>query len=223
MPNVIPIDGPTSSGKSSVALMFANRIGYQYIDTGSIYRAGTLHILQHGIPMENEERVAQVFATLDVDFKMNNGKMHTYLFGQDVSDQLHSLEVTSVVPVVAAHQRAREECKKIQRKIGEKQNTVMTGRDIGSEIFPDAKLKFFLTAKPEVRAERRYKQIKEKNPEITYQEILNDMLGRDKMDAEREASPFRKPEEAIEIDTSNMSVNESVDALVDQFKKSFPA
>lgn len=221
MPNVITIDGPTSSGKSSVALQFANRIGYQYIDTGSIYRAGTLYILHHGIPMENDERVAQVFATLEVDFKMNAGKMHTFLFGQDVSDELHSLEVTSVVPVVAAHPKAREECKRIQRAIGIKQDTVMTGRDIGTEIFPDAKLKFFLTARPEIRAERRYKQIKEKNLEITYQEVLNDMLSRDKMDAEREASPFRKPADAVEIDTSDMSVEESVDELVAKFNDIF--
>lgn len=219
--NVITIDGPTSSGKSSVALMFANRIGYQYIDTGSIYRAGTYYILQHGIPMENDERVAEVFSNLEVDFKMIDGRMHTFLYGSDISDQIHSLEVTSVVPVVAAHAKAREECKKIQRRIGERQNTVMTGRDIGSEIFPDAHLKFFLTARAEIRAERRYKQIKERNPEITYDEILHDMLTRDKMDSEREASPFRKPEKAIEIDTSDMSVDDSVEALVVAFQNEF--
>ncbi len=217
--NVITIDGPTSSGKSSVALLFANRIGYQYIDTGSIYRAGTYYILQHGIPMENEDRVAEVFASLEVDFKMISGKMHTFLNAQDVSEFLHSLEVTSVVPIVAAHKKAREECKRIQRRIGERQNTVMTGRDIGSEIFPDAPLKFFLTARSEIRAQRRYEQIKDKNPEITYQEILRDMMARDKMDSEREASPFRKPEGAIEIDTSDMSVDDSVDGLVNEFKK----
>lgn len=223
MSNVITIDGPTSSGKSSVGLLFSQKIGYQFIDTGRIYRAGALYILRHGVPIENEERVADVFKNLDIRFQMIGEKQKLFLDNEDVTPYLHSPEITSIVPIVAAHAKAREFAKALQRKIGSAQNTVMVGRDIGSEIFPDAKLKFFLTASSDVRAERRLIQVQKVNPEITKEEILEDMLKRDDADSTREASPFRKPEDAVIVDTTYLTTEESVEKMLEQFNQVFKA
>lgn len=221
MSNVITIDGPTSSGKSSVGLLFSQKIGYQFIDTGRIYRAGALYILRHGVPIENEDRVADVFKDLNIRFEMVGEKQKLFLDDEDVTPYLHSPEITSIVPVVAAHAKAREFAKALQRKIGSAQDTVMVGRDIGSEIFPDAKLKFFLTASPDVRAERRLKQVQKVNPEITKEEILEDMLKRDDADSTREASPFRKPDDAVIVDTTYLTTEESVNKMLELFNQVF--
>ncbi len=221
MSNVITIDGPTSSGKSSVGLLFSQKIGYQFIDTGRIYRAGALYILRHGVPIENEDRVADVFKNLNIRFEMVGEKQKLFLDDEDVTPYLHSPEITSIVPVVAAHAKAREFAKALQRKIGSAQDTVMVGRDIGSEIFPDAKLKFFLTASPDVRADRRLKQVQKVNPEITKEEILEDMLKRDDADSTREASPFRKPDDAVIVDTTYLTTEESVNKMLELFNQVF--
>ncbi len=221
MSNIITIDGPTSSGKSSVGHLFAQKIGYEFIDTGAIYRAGAIYILKHGILPEDEEEVAQVFSDIFVKFETIDGRQKIYLDDEDITDRLHSPEVTSIVPIIAAHKKAREEAKKIQRKIGSLTNTVMTGRDIGSEIFPESKLKFFLTASAEVRAKRRFNQLKKVNPDVTFDEVLQNMLKRDEMDSTREASPFRKPEDAIVIDTTSMTTEESVAAMLKEYHRVF--
>src|SRR3989338_1299833 len=173
--NVITIDGPTSSGKSSVGFLFSQNIGYQFIDTGRIYRAGALYILKNKIPIEDQEKVAQVFENLNVEFKSIEGKVKLFLEGEDVTAKIHSPEVTYIVPKIAANAKARYFAKQLQKKIGSQKNTVMAGRDIGSEIFPDAKLKFFITADVEVRAKRRYDQIKKTDPEVSFEEVLKGM------------------------------------------------
>lgn len=221
MSNIITIDGPTSSGKSSVGLLFSQKIGYQFIDTGRIYRAGSLFILRNGISVENEDRVAEVFSNLDVKFKIIGEKQRLLLGDEDITPYLHSPEVTSIVPIVASNKLAREYSKQLQRKIGNSENTVMTGRDIGSEIFPDAKLKFFITASPEIRAQRRFRQIQKTNPDVKFDEVLTDMVERDRADSTREASPFRKPADAVVIDTTKMTTEETVDKMLEHFHKIF--
>lgn len=221
MSNVIAIDGPTSSGKSSVGYFFSQKIKYQFIDTGAIYRAGSLELLKQNISPEDTAKVVEVFKGLVLEFRPAENKQRIILAGEDVTDKLHSPEVTQVVPVVAAKKEVREVAKEIQKKIGNENNTVMTGRDIGSEIFPDAKLKFFITASPEVRAKRRFDQLKKVKPEISYQEVLNQMLERDKQDSEREASPMRIPEGAVVVDTSNRTIDESVGILLGYYKDIF--
>lgn len=219
MPNVITIDGPTSSGKSSVGLLFSQKIGYQFIDTGRIYRAGALYILRNSIPVEDEEKVSEVFKNLKIEFKELNGKVKIYMEGEDITSQIHSPEITYIVPKIAAHAKAREYAKQLQRKIGSQENTVMAGRDIGSEIFPDAKLKFFITADVEVRAKRRFDQIKKTDPEVNFEEILNGMKKRDNDDSTRKASPMRIPKDAVAIDTTNMTTEESVEKMLQEYQK----
>jgi len=217
--NVITLDGPTSSGKSSVGYLFSQKIGYQFIDTGAIYRAGCIKILDENIPIDSKEQIIKVFKNLEVDFRSNNGSQHIFLEGIDITDSLHDPNVTEVVPVVAAIPEVRVEAKRIQRKIGEKTDTVMTGRDIGSEIFPESKLKFFITASPEVRAQRRFEQLKKVNPEITLEKVLDQMNIRDKADTEREASPMRIPDGAVIIDTTNLTTEETVSKMMEEFAR----
>lgn len=221
MPNVITIDGPTSSGKSSVGFLFSQKIGYQFIDTGRIYRAGALYILRNEIPVDNEDKVAAVFENLDVEFRHINGKVKMFLSGEDVNAAIHSPEVTFIVPKIAAFAKARAFAKKLQRKIGSEKDTVMAGRDIGSEIFPDAKLKFFITAAEQVRAQRRFDQIKQNDPNASFEEVLKNMEKRDMDDATREASPMRVPKDAVILDTSNMTTEETVDKMMEEYKKVF--
>lgn len=221
MSNVITIDGPTSSGKSSVGLLFSQKIGYQFIDTGRIYRAGALYILRNGIPVEDRERVAEVFRNLKVEFKEIDGKVKILMGDEDITTQIHSPEITFVVPKIAAHAKAREYAKQLQRRIGGEKDTVMAGRDIGSEIFPDARLKFFITADVGVRAQRRFEQIKKTDPDVNFEEILNGMKNRDSDDSTRKASPMRVPKDAITIDTTNMTTEESVGKMLEYFHQIF--
>lgn len=221
MPNIITIDGPTSSGKSSVGHLFSQKIGYQFIDTGAIYRIGCMMILENNIDVSNEDDCAQVFESLDVSFKSLNGESLVFIDGKEITDVLHSPEITKIVPTVAAYPKVRSKAKKTQHRLGMGADTVMAGRDIGSEIFPDAPLKFFITADVEVRAKRRYHQIKQKNPEVKFENVLNGMIKRDKTDSEREASPMRIPEGAVIIDTTQMSTEESVSKMLEEYKKRF--
>lgn len=223
MSNIITIDGPTSSGKSSVGSLFAKKIGFNFIDTGAIYRAGALLVLKKGVSANDEAVVAEVFQNLKINFVNSNGKNRIFLDSDDITDILHNPEVTVIVPVIAAYPKVREIAKIIQRQTGEKENTVMVGRDIGSEIFPDAKLKFFLTATPEVRAKRRFDQLKKIQPSISFDFVLKQMLYRDEQDSNRAASPLRVPERAIVIDTSNLKLNQTVSLMIKHYKKIFPS
>lgn len=211
--DVITIDGPTSSGKNSVGFLLAQKLGYQYIDSGSIYRSGCIFILRHNIPLDNLEKVVEIFKDLKIEIKQN-GMPKFFANGKDVTDHLHDPEVTALVPVVAAIKEVREAAKVIQYQLVNSSKTVMTGRDIGSEIFPAAKHKFFLTADVEVRAERRFKQLVEKDPAVKYEDVLAAMKDRDQKDQTREISPLRIPENGIVIDNSHLTVEQTVEEML---------
>jgi cytidylate kinase len=221
VPIVIPIDGPTSSGKSSVGYLFSKKIGFHYVDSGTIFRSGTLLILQKKVPLDNEEKVAEVFASAKIEFKDIDNKVHTFLNGEDVSDILHNPEVTKAVPVVSMYKKVREASNKLQRQIASEQNTVMAGRDIGTEIFPDAKLKFYLTADIQIRAFRRLAQLREKNPDISYEQVLEEMIDRDKKDMIRKISPLRIAPDAIIIENTTATSKESVEKMLSHFKQTY--
>lgn len=221
MSNVVTIDGSTSSGKSSVGFLFSQKIGFQFIDTGRIYRAGALYCLRNGINIDDEEAVAKVFKDLNIEFRMVDGKVKNFLDGKDVTVDIHTAETTAVVPKIAAFAKARYFAKLLQKRIGSEKDTVMAGRDIGSEIFPDSKLKFFITADVSVRAKRRFDQIKKSNPEVKYEDVLKGMEVRDEKDSTREASPMRVPQDAIVIDTSNLTTEETVEKMMEEFKRVF--
>ena len=212
--DIVTIDGPTSSGKNSVGFLLAQKLGYQYIDTGMIYRVGTYIVLKNNISLGDVPQITKVFENLDLEIKNGNGILKIYNKGEDLADILHNPEVTENVSIISAMREVREVTKLIQRKLGESKNTVMTGRDIGSEIFPNAKHKFFLTASAEVRAKRRFDQLVKIDSTVKYEDVLNSMLERDKKDTQREVSPLRIPEGAVVIDNSTLSVEQTVDEML---------
>lgn len=213
MSEIITIDGPVSSGKNSVGQLLAQKLGFQFIDTGSIYRIFALYTLEKNYSTNSLEKI-------DIKFKTLNQKTLIYADGVEISNRLHEPEVTRLVPIIAAKPEVREISKKMQRRIGKYQNTVMTGRDIGSEIFPGAPLKIFLTASTEIRAKRRFKQLKKVEPEISFEKVLKQIVERDKMDTERSASPMRVPEGAIIIDNSDLTVEETVEKIWTAYQSS---
>lgn len=214
MEEIVTIDGPTSSGKNSVGFLLSQKLGYQYIDTGMIYRAGCLKMLQQNISPDSE-KVLDIYNSLDVRFETNeHWKM--FLDGENVTDSLHTVEVSKLVPIVSAIPQVREVMRGIQRRLGEQGKIVMGGRDIGSEIYPNAKYKFFLTASPQVRAQRRFKQLVKMDPNVKYEDVYQDMISRDQQDMTREASPLRVPKNAITIDNSNLTIEQTVEEMLDK-------
>ncbi len=214
MSDIITIDGPTSSGKNSVGFLLSKKLGYQYIDTGMIYRVGTYLVLKNDIPLDDVGKITNVFKGLNIEIKTGIDGLRIFNSGEDLTGILHTPEVTKAVSIVAAIKQVREVTKKIQHELGETEDTVMTGRDIGSEIFPNARCKFFLTASREVRAKRRYEQLKREDAGISYEDVLNNMTLRDKNDTTREVSPLRVPEGATVIDNSNLTVEQTVDKIL---------
>lgn len=211
---VITIDGPTSSGKNSVGFLLAEKLGYQYIDSGSIYRSGCIFLLRGNVPLDNLQKVVEVFLNLQIEIKSKDHQQRFFANNEDVTDHLHDGSVTKLVSPISAIKAVREAVKKIQYRLVSTKNTVMTGRDIGSEIFPQAKHKFYLTASAEIRAKRRFQQLVAKNPVIKYEDVLKDMEERDKRDSTREVSPLRIPQDAAVIDNSNLTVEQTVEEIL---------
>lgn len=211
--DVITIDGPTSSGKNSVGFLLAQKLDYQYIDSGMIYRAGCYKALKQNIPFRDEKKILDIYKNLDVRFETND-RWVMFADGENVTNKLHTPEISKKTSKVAAIREIREVVKQIQRKLARNGKVVVGGRDIGSEIFPDARHKFFLTASSEVRANRRFKQLVAKNPSVRYEDVLKDMQDRDKYDSEREASPMRIPEGGVVIDNSDLTVEQTVEEML---------
>lgn len=212
--DVITIDGPTSSGKNSVGFLLAQKLGYQYIDTGMIYRVGTYLVLKNNINPDDVDKVTEIFKNLKLEIQNSNGALRILNDGEDLTDRLHSKEVTANVSWVSAIREVRAVTKTIQRNLGESKNTVMTGRDIGAEIFPQAKHKFYLTAREAVRAKRRFDQLVKIDPTISLDLVLKTMLERDQKDSTRQVSPLRIPPGAVMIDNSDLTVEQTVDLML---------
>lgn len=191
----------------------AQKLGFKYIDTGMIYRAGCLKMLQNNVRIDDLGKILDIYRNLNVRFETNdNWKM--FLDDDDVSDKLHTPEISRLVSIVSAKPEVREIARVLQRQVAKGGKIVMGGRDIGSEIFPNSKFKFFLTASVEERARRRFNQLKKNNPSISYGEVLQDIIDRDKHDSERAASPMRIPKDAIIIDNTNLSIEETVKQML---------
>lgn len=212
--DIVTIDGPTSSGKNSVGFLLSQKLGYRYIDTGMIYRVGTHMVLENNTKLDDIEGITNIFKNLNVEIETADGGLRIFNDGEDLTPVLHQSEVTKNVPIVAAIREVRVITGDIQKKLGASVNTVMTGRDIGSEIFPEAKHKFFLTADVEIRSRRRFEQLVKMDPSISYEQVLEDMKERDDKDSTREVSPLRIPEGAVVIDNSNLTVEQTVDEML---------
>lgn len=222
MTNIITIDGPTSSGKSSVGLLFAKKIGFQFIDTGTIYRAATLFTLENNLDPDSDiEKIAEGLKKMDLKFITEDGEHKVYSGTRDLTDILHSQKINNFVAIVAAIAKVREAAKTIQYDLGKIADTVMMGRDIGTEIFPNAKLKFVITATPQVRARRRFEQLLSRGVDVTFKQVLEEIKKRDDQDTNRKVSPYRIPDDAIIIDTSNKTIEQSVEELIKHYQENF--
>lgn len=206
---IITIDGPAGSGKSTIAKMLAKELGYTYIDTGAMYRAVALMVKRKGIDPDNPDAVVELMKKIQIDLKPAENGVRVFLNGEDVSKEIRTEEIGKIASKIARHSEVRKILVQMQRELGLKaKNVVIEGRDTGTVIFPDADIKFFFTASPEVRAERRFKELKEKGLDISYEEILKEIKERDHLDETRKDSPLRPAEDAIIIDTTGKSLSD---------------
>ena len=220
----IAIDGPAGAGKSTMAKDLAREIGYIYIDSGAMYRAVTLYCIENDLFTEesiNEEKLKEDIKNIQISFLLdpNTQRPQTYLNGENVEDRIRTMEVSSRVSPVAALGFVREALVKQQQEMGKGKGIVMDGRDIGTAVFPDAELKIFVTASAEIRAQRRYDELKAKGQEASFDEILNNVKERDHIDMTREVSPLRQAEDAILLDNSHLTIEEQKQWLQEQFQK----
>lgn len=221
---VIAIDGHSSCGKSTLAKSLARELGYIYIDSGAMYRVVTLHALRNGWIVDGQPEREKVIAgvkdlKITFDWDEKTEKNTTFLNGENVEDEIRQLEVSRNVSPISTIAEVRREMVKQQRENGKNKGIVMDGRDIGTVVFPDAELKIFLTASPEIRAQRRYLELKEKDQEVEFDEILKNVEERDSIDSGREVSPLRKADDAIVLDNSYLTREEQLRWSLERVKE----
>ena len=222
---IIAIDGLSSCGKSTMAKNLAKEISYLYVDTGAMYRAVTLYALRHNLFNHDgsvnidalERHINHINITLHLN--KSTGQPETYLNGQNVEHEIRSMEVSEHVSLIAAISAVRHALVSQQKAMGKEKGIVMDGRDIGTAVFPQAELKIFVTASPAIRAQRRYDELKSKGIQADYNTILKNIEERDYLDSHRQLSPLRKATSAIELDNSQLTMEEQQNWLLDQFNK----
>lgn len=217
---IIAIDGHSGCGKSSTAKKVAAILGYTYIDSGAMYRAVTLYFLKHRISLDSRDQIAHALSQIEIQFRRNesSGVQETYLNGENVEQAIRDMEISEHVSAVSAIPLVRDAMVARQRQLAQGQGVVMDGRDIGTVVFPDADLKVFMTARSEVRAARRQKEMSEKGMMRPLEEIERNLIERDQKDSERAMSPLRQAEDAIVIDTSDLKFDQQVNQVVDLAK-----
>ncbi|MGN5648306.1 (d)CMP kinase [Bacillus sp. Brlt_9] len=210
----IAIDGPAAAGKSTVAKVVAKKLSYVYIDTGAMYRAITYAALEQKVDIENEEQLMEVVKNVKIEFQQGENTQLVFLNGQDVSEVIRTPEVTNRVSIVAKHRLVREEMVRRQQELAEKGGVVMDGRDIGTHVLPDAEVKIFMLASVEERAERRHLENMNKGFDSNLEQLKGEIAQRDKLDSEREVSPLKKADDALELDTTSLSIEEVVQKIM---------
>ncbi len=222
----IAIDGHSSSGKSTVAKELAKKLGYTYVDSGAMYRAVTLFCMNNGLikgvqVLEEDLRIQMKNIHIDFIINPDTGQGETVLNGQNVEHEIREIEVSNLVSPVSKIAFVREAMVKLQRGIGKGQGIVMDGRDIGTVVYPNAELKIFMTASPEVRAKRRFQELQAKGSKVSFDEILENVRSRDYIDSNREHSPLKQADDAILLDNSTLSRKEQLDWIIQLINKRF--
>jgi len=216
---IIAIDGHSSCGKSTIAKAVAVRFGYIFIDSGAMYRAVTLYALRHNLIIDGEvkrEEIISALPEIKIDFRYNPllQRSDTFLNGENVEEEIRQLTVSQNVSPVAAISEVRNAMVRFQQEMGRNKGIVMDGRDIGTVVFPEAELKLFVTASPEIRAKRRFDELIAKGEDVSFVEILQNITERDRIDSTREASPLRKADDALVLDNSNMTREEQMEWVI---------
>jgi cytidylate kinase len=211
---VIAIDGPAGSGKSTTARLVADRLGLLHIDTGAMYRAVTVKVLEKGVAPDDAATISRLLGSTKVELRKSGLALRVLLDGRDVTDRIRDSDVTQAVSAVSRIGRVREAMVKQQRALGESQGVVLEGRDIGTVVFPNADLKVFLVASLDARATRRGRELKERGADIPLEKLKSEIARRDHLDSSREESPLMRASDAIELDTSNLTVEDQVEFVV---------
>jgi CMP/dCMP kinase len=210
---VVAVDGPSGAGKTTLTRLLSQRLRYVHIDTGAMFRAVALTALEAGIDPDDETALATLCGEIDLTFRRTNGCCHVIVNGRDVSDEIRTPEISMLTSRISAKKIVRDLLLELQRRLGRDGGVVLEGRDIGTVVFPDAEVKFFLSATPEERGRRRFLELQAKGDEITLDQTIEQVVRRDEQDAAREHAPLRKADDAVAIDSTGLSVDEVLDLM----------
>ena len=210
---IIAIDGPSGSGKSTVSRILAKRLDYTYLDTGAMYRAVALSAAEKNVDIDDEKSLRKLCSEIDISVDTTNGSFMISLDGKDVTEAIRSPNISLLASSISAKKTIRDTMLRLQRKIGERGGIVMEGRDIGTVVFPDADIKFYLYASAEERGKRRYTELKAKGEKVTLKHITSEIVKRDRNDSSREYAPLKPAKDAIHIDSTSNTVEEVVERL----------
>lgn len=220
---VIAIDGYSSCGKSTLAKALAKKLGFIYIDSGAMYRAVTLYFIRNHVDVNNLEAVADALQHIELNFHSRDYQSHITLNGEEVSEEIRQMPVSEYVSEVSANKLVRKDMVKQQQRMGKSKNIVMDGRDIGTTVFEDAQVKFFMTADPKIRAERRFKELQSKgDTETTLEEVFENLAHRDYADTTRAESPLTRADDAIILDNTELTETEQLDFALDMVHQHLP-
>ncbi|MFD2762247.1 (d)CMP kinase [Lentibacillus juripiscarius] len=215
----VAIDGPAAAGKSTVAKLVASELAYIYIDTGAMYRALTLKVLREQIPPDDDQAISDLLAKTDMQLEQGDSGQHVLMDGEDVTEAIRSEYVTNNVSHVAKHASVRKEMVQRQRELANKRSVVMDGRDIGTHVIPDAEVKIFLKASVEERAKRRYDENVKKGFTADFEKLKEEIEQRDQIDSKREVAPLVKANDAIELDTTDLTINQVAASVLEEVSK----
>lgn len=215
----IAIDGPAGAGKSTIAKKAAKKLDFIYVDTGAMYRAIALYFIRNGVNAEDEKTISEKCGDIDVSIDYVDGAQQVILNGENVNDLIRTEQVSMMTSDISKYPAVREKLLNLQRQLAAQKNVIMDGRDIGTCVLPAAKTKIFLTASARERARRRYKEQVERGIECDIDQIEKDIIARDKQDMNREIAPLKQAEDAVLIDSSDMNIEQVVDAIIEVFEK----
>ncbi len=210
----VAIDGPAGAGKSTVARAAAKELGYIYVDTGALYRAVGVCALRLGVATDDAAAVEGILGSVKVELKFTNGEQQVFLNGENVSSEIRTPEASMAASNVSAIPAVRAFLFDLQKNIAAENDCIMDGRDIGTVVLPDAQVKIFLTASPEIRARRRYDELTAKGQQVEYDDVLDDLIKRDYNDSHREVAPLRPADDSVTVDTSGLSLEQSIERVI---------